>query len=242
MSDFLSGRGGLLGVFSVETGRFLLENQVTQQQQQQQQKRRRRRRRRRFCCCFFVVQKRSQLLPSSFHVVLLHGSPGSCRRVCAWPSRPARNAHCILPNRHPPIFLLFFRFIFIFIHATHSLCIIMLCVRLHILHKSPPPPLFFPDNNNNPVAPFDDVAIWRPFSNFVGGFPGNASKKKPKVVGRSFFSRNVLMLHHIFFFSKKNKIKQNKNPTWLDVGPVQSCSFTPSCKCVWMYAPKRLTH
>lgn len=186
MSDFLSGRGGLLGVFSVGTGRFLLENQVTQQQQQQQQKRRRRRRRR-FCCCFFVVQKRSQLLPSSFHVVLLHGSPGSCRRVCAWPSRPARNAHCILPNRHPPIFLLFFRFIFIFIHATHSLCIIMLCVRLHILHKSPPHHFFFPITTTTPLRHSMTSPSGGHSPTLLEDFQETLRRKNQKLLEEAFF-------------------------------------------------------
>jgi hypothetical protein len=213
MSDFLSGRGGLLGVFSVETGRFLLENQVT-------------------CSSSSSNSKSEEEEEEGDFVVVfsssksVHNSSHPLSTLCYYTGVPAavgesvRDLH--VPHATPTAssqtgtrrFFFYFSVLFSFLFTQRILCVLLCCVCVCTFYTSPPPTTtFFPDNNNNPVAPFDDVAIWRPFSNFVGGFPGNASKKKPKVVGRSFFSRNVLMLHHIFFFSKKNKIKQNKNPT-----------------------------
>lgn len=140
MSDFLSGRGGLLGVFSVETGRFLLENQVT-------------------CSSSSSSSKSEEEGEGDFVVVFsssksVHNSSHPLSTLCYYTGVPAavgesvRDLH--VPHATPTASsqtgtrrFFFFRFIFIFIHATHSLCIIMLCVRLHILHESPSPHHFF---------------------------------------------------------------------------------------------------
>jgi hypothetical protein len=101
-------------------------------------------------------------------------------------SRTQRPLHP--PKPAPADFSFIFPFYFHFYSRNaFSVYYYVVCASAHFT-QVPPPPLFFPDNNNNPVAPFDDVAIWRPFSNFVGGFPGNALKKKnQKLLEEAFF-------------------------------------------------------
>jgi hypothetical protein len=189
MSDFLSGRGGLLGVFSVETGRFLLENQVT-------------------CSSSSSNSKSEEEEEEGDFVVVfsssksVHNSSHPLSTLCYYTGVPAavgesvRDLH--VPHATPTAssqtgtrrFFFYFLFPFYFHFYSRnafSVYYYVVCASAHFT-QVPPTTTFFPDNNNNPVAPFDDVAIWRPFSNFVGGFPGNALKKKnQKLLEEAFF-------------------------------------------------------